>query len=723
MREAQILMALATTAPARIRAARTFSPTPERFATCIAGAAVTAVPQVAPHIAFDGALAGLAGLAAWAAWRSADSIHRVVPAAMRALSPVSLAAMEIAARLSPGMPVWEIAGPVVLTGLLTWSAPYTQARATSARLAPPPPDPPALEPSPEPEAEPEPLPDDPFAALIVTLWRRSPASKGTRLERIYQHSADRADFSAVIVATEPGSPVPAAAASPVGIAAALDVPAEWRIVVTPATGRGPGYLDLTVTEPVADGQSDIRTLWRDRVATGIFPGARITRYRPEDNGYALVVEAAPGQTLGLTAAKQKQLCAALEVVDESLMMVTPIGPAGAVIRVFDRSPFLEVRTPTADDLTMEDGWATIGVRVDGTPARIQLINDHGRIQPVVISGVSGSGKSVAGALLAAIERQSGIVSWVADVQGGMSLPSLPGRVDRFFAGREETLIALRALKAVCTRREELCRGQAALDPAQMPYLCLTIDEPNRLLADGSEEAEDAALLLLDLLRTGQKVGVSVRMLLQGVVAKSLGNNRDLRSALVAGNAVAMRNSSMGDMEKSLEGHVPEGMYLTPIAQGYGAAPTADEILSGAPSRRSSSAGEAWMGTGGELVRMRTLRCDRSTSGGYPELEALMDACPMRHLDAGSEAAAEDCLAPTGAGRVVPDPAPAGEENPDGDDLWQDVIDILTKHPGATGATIREHLGGASTKTVAAALTALRKDGVITSDGGRYTLTD
>ncbi|WP_331751491.1 hypothetical protein OG215_39955 (plasmid) [Streptomyces globisporus] len=255
------------------------------------------------------------------------------------------------------------------------------------------------------------------------------------------------------------------------------------------------------------------------------PGVGLIEHRTEKDRIVLLVASPPGKTIYLP---HSAICSAFGIDDPSRLVIETDGIRMGVVSICRSSTLMKVRKATVEDLTMDDnGRITIGVCHDGKPARMRLWDPGQGALRGITAGVTGAGKSVLQNLILAGEKRSGVVSWGGDVQRGMSLPEAEGRVDWFAKGPVETLLMLTAAHAVMKYRErlsyEMGRGDFALG-RPWPVINITLDEINRLLSHPDEAMRKAtAYLITDIQKTGRKVRIGIRLAVQSLHLKGLGD--------------------------------------------------------------------------------------------------------------------------------------------------------------------------------------------------------
>ncbi|MDW4917383.1 hypothetical protein [Streptomyces californicus] len=549
--------------------------------------------------------------------------------AQRAIPFLTAAGTYVANLITPGFNWWEIVAPAAWAGLMGWMAPLTRSASLVLELT-------------DHQAPTGIARELTYTEFLAAKWAQA-TGDGTRLVSIAPYRADRPDFEAVVVA-QAGKAVPTF--TEVQLAAAFDFPVG-TVRMRPVQGSGPGRMRLVArptsedTEAVAEG---VRGLWETAVAAPgkAAPGVDLIDHRTEKDRIVLLVASPPGKTIYLP---HTAICSAFGIDDPSRLVIETDGIRMGVVSIYKTNPLMKVRKATVDDLTMDaKGRITIGVCHDGKPARMRLWDPGQGALRGITAGVTGAGKSVLQNLILAGEKRSGVVSWVGDVQGGMSLPEAEGRVDWFAKGPVETLLMLTAAHAVMKYRErisnEMGRGDFALG-RPWPLINITLDEINRLLSHPDEAMRKAtAYLIADIQKTGRKVGIGIRLAVQSLHLKDLGDDDAIRQQGKVGALFLMRTASSSTKEMGLDGIAPAGFQMENIPARIYENGQIEALFSGADDEDGeSTAGMAYMFLDGRAKFMRTFFAEK-VDGVYPDLIALYGEEPANGLTPGEAAAAQ-----------------------------------------------------------------------------------
>ncbi|MFJ9478833.1 hypothetical protein ACIRRI_28075 [Streptomyces mirabilis] len=728
----------------------------ERTSYALAAAGMAVGPQLDDSAWSYLASGGIGlGTLAWlyAKTKDPDQGLGMLTRAQRAIPFLTAAGTYVANLITPGFNWWEVVAPAAWASLMGWMAPLTRSAGLVLELS-------------EQQALADPTRELTYTEFLAAKWQQA-TGDGTRLVSTTPYRADRPDFEAVVVA-QAGKAVPTF--TEVQLAAAFDFPVG-TVKMRPVQGSGPGRMRLVArptsedVEAVAEG---IRGLWETAVAAPgkAAPGVDLLDYRAEPHRIVLLVASPPGKEIHLP---HTAICSAFGIDDPSRLVIETDGIRQGVVSIYKTNPLMKVRKATVEDLTMDDkGRVTIGVCHDGKPARMRLWDPSQGALRGITAGVTGAGKSVLQNLILAAEKRSGVVSWVGDVQGGMSLPEAEGRVDWFAKGPVETLLMLTAAHAVMKYRErisnEMGRGDFALG-RPWPLINITLDEINRLLSHPDEAMRKAtAYLIADIQKTGRKVGIGIRLAVQSLHLKDLGDDDAIRQQGKVGALFLMRTASSSTKEMGLDGIAPAGFQMENIPARIYENGQIEALFSGADDEDGeSTAGMAYMFLDGRAKFMRTFFAEK-VDGVYPDLIALYGDEPANGLTEGEAKAAQagaaiygvrhtnpyadcDTLAQAfsdapgstpapdtdgGDGGEAPAPfespfgIPFGDGGPDiGEEpgLQDQILDLLADGPKSL-KQLREALPSFQPSSVSNACTQLKSKGLAKSfKRGHWQLTD
>ncbi|MFJ8746641.1 transfer protein [Embleya sp. NPDC127516] len=276
---------------------------------------------------------------------------------------------------------------------------------------------------------------------------------------------------------------------------------------------------------------------------------------------------------GIITYDLRRLCSALGVTDPACLAVETDGLNRALITVYRNPPLANMPYAVGEDLVMDaQGYITVGLYHDGRPARIRLYEPGSGAQRSVMFGTTGAGKSRSLQLRLAAEKRSGIVSWLADLKGGQSVPEAKGQVDWHTTTQEGAILMLLSAVAVI---EERTRRYAAMGRSSFaindpdPLLIVHIDEANRLLEKGAPYRDLAAFLVKELGRTGRSVGLGEDAAAQAGHIEELGGSDTLRAMFKEGEVVLLRWSSGMMASLVSDGLLPAGTQLAVIPKRTG----------------------------------------------------------------------------------------------------------------------------------------------------------
>ncbi|ORT54628.1 hypothetical protein BKD26_34610 [Streptomyces sp. CB03238] len=614
----------------------------ERTVYGAAGTWAAVGPQMdLPWWAHGAALAtgALTGVGLWKRSDTDDWTRRLT-SSLRALPVLGWTAAYTGGLLVPVFDYpngWPMLGAAAWTAVMIPMTPWTRSKGLKR----------AVDNLPVLAGEPEVVDAEPvtFADHMRALWNQSQATGDTTLEGIRQYDPSEPDFEAIVLAPA-GHTVPRTLDER-AIAGVFDVPVD-AVRTAAVDGYGPGRLAIQVAPRLAEARRvqealeveaedpgvALERIWAEHVncTGGAAPGVDLVAYSIGEDQIRLRIAAPRGKTLRVN---HEALCSALGIDDISRLVMEGAGPREAVVYIYRANPLLHVRSPTVEDLTMDDrGRISIGVAHDGTVARIQLFNfDTGRAQHGITAGTTGAGKSGLMRILGAAQRISGVISWMADVQGGMSMPEMEGRIDWMAKGPVETMQQLRALHAVKEYREAHSRGRGDFDfHGRWRLIQWTGDEINRLLSSLDQEVrKEAAWMIGDLQKTGQKVGIGVDLAVQSLHLKELGDNHEIREKGKEGHVFLLRTASSSTQGMGLDGIAPVGAHVSPIPERIYEGAGAKELFEGtAATEGVPTPGMGWLITEGKAILFRTFVL-KKVDGLYPQLEELMDGRPMPTL--------------------------------------------------------------------------------------------
>jgi hypothetical protein len=614
----------------------------ERTVYGAAGTWAAVGPQMdLPWWAHGAALAtgALTGVGLWKRSDTDDWTRRLT-SSLRALPVLGWTAAYTGGLLVPVFDYpngWPMLGAAAWTAVMIPMTPWTRSKGLKR----------AVDNLPVLAGEPEVVEGEPitFADHMRVLWNQSQATGDTTLEGIRQYDPSEPDFEAIVLAPA-GHTVPRTLDER-AIAGVFDVPVD-AVSTAAVDGYGPGRLAIQVAPRLAEARrvqealeeeaddpgGALERIWAEHVncTGGAAPGVDLVAYSIGEEQIRLRIAAPRGKTLRVN---HEALCSALGIDDISRLVMEGAGPREAVVYIYRANPLLHVRSPTVEDLTMDDrGRISIGVAHDGSVARIQLFNfDTGRAQHGITAGTTGAGKSGLMRILGAAQRISGVISWMADVQGGMSMPEMEGRIDWMAKGPVETMQQLRALHAVKEYREAHSRGRGDFDfHGRWRLIQWTGDEINRLLSSLDQDIrKEAAWMIGDLQKTGQKVGIGVDLAVQSLHLKELGDNHEIREKGKEGHVFLLRTASSSTQGMGLDGIAPIGAHVSPIPERIYEGAGAKELFEGtAATEGVPTPGMGWLITEGKAILFRTFVL-KKVNGLYPQLEELMDGRPMPTL--------------------------------------------------------------------------------------------
>jgi hypothetical protein len=395
------------------------------------------------------------------------------------------------------------------------------------------------------------------AILTAAIWLFSRRWLDRRIERIYATVCLLAAAAWLFVAARHGvgRPMPAIL-WPAGCA--LAGPWWWHYRI-----RGVPDNPKSQLEPVQ--------LWDQRVgARGrALPGSRIFDIQRIDYGWQATIDLPSGdltpddaiaQTNRVTSAFDETLgSVSIEYTPDKKMSF-------ARLMVISENPLHKVLPWPGPTLDPAVGTAPIGLYADGQPAVFRFYLPGWGPLSALIAGATGGGKSRLLELLLAEALHSGlIVPWIADPQGGQSLPRWTDHVDWCALSPVEIKRMLKAARRVKRARQRYMakvewtdqhgrtmRGRETFDASpEMPLLVIVIDEAHRTLMD-----DECREIVEEIAQEGRKTGVNLVLVTQLPSVDQLGGSMLLRSQVASGNVVVFRTADSFTGRMAFNGALP-----------------------------------------------------------------------------------------------------------------------------------------------------------------------
>jgi hypothetical protein len=576
--------------------------------------------------------ATISGGCVWWLYRKVKTkdFRRTIRTAQRVLGPVTGGAVYAAAAIVPGRPWWEPAAALGWGALMSAALPITRSTWT------PPADITAAYPP-------------GFRGLVMRLWDDAEVAPGTWLEGVEQTvSPQHPDFTADIVAPA-GKPVPRI--DLVDAAAAYGVPVAC-VSVDDIPGTGPGRLRLTVAPTTRRGGGSIEDMWADKVARpgGAIPGSEIVRVESYPacgdlpaRGMVLA-QVEPGEVARINHA---QLCSAFGVEPEELRLVAESRGREALVTLYESAPLKASRRATRELLTLDAyGRYTIGTAHDGSDAKVHMQSAAGTLHGFLV-GVTGSGKTVALALMCAAWALAGLATWVTSARPDAQMSAVGRHIDRQDAGPVFTWWMLKAAIALMDIRGTINAEVGHDFSAHSPYpgLVLVLDEFNSLVGD--ETLGDEIAHMTDVLaREGRKFGIGIVFAGQSLNLSKLGGEASLRDQVQGGIGVVLRiaGSSGGIAARQATGGLAGDVDLAAIPDRFNASMSLMDRMHGitddAPGETTQGVGHTVTGSAATMMRSLYVHLPKDGSpDGLGEIfpdDGSINCLTAREIDALTE---------------------------------------------------------------------------------------
>ncbi|MFE0448606.1 DNA translocase FtsK [Streptomyces fungicidicus] len=538
--------------------------------------------------------AAISGGCVWWLYRKVKTkdFRRTIRTAQRVLGPVTGGAVYAAAAIVPGHSWWE---PVAALG---WGAAMSAALPiTRSTWTPPATDTAVYPPG--------------FRGLVMQMWDAAEVAPGTWLENIQQTiDAAHPDFTAHVVAPA-GKPVPRI--DLVDVAACFGFPVGG-VDLDEIPGVGPGRMRLTVAPTTRRRGGSIEEMWAENVARpdGAIPGSEIVRVEQFPASGDLP---ARGMILAqvdvgkLARVHHAQLCSAFGVEPEELRLVAETRGREALVTLYESAPLKASRRATRELLILDAyGRYTIGTAHDGSDAKVHMQSAAGTLHGFLV-GVTGSGKTVALALMCAAWALAGLATWVTSARPDAQMSAVGRHIDRQSAGPAFTWWMLKAAIALMDIRGEINAEVGHDFSAHSPYpgLVLVLDEFNSLVGDDALGDEIAHMTDV-LAREGRKFGIGVVFAGQSLNLSKLGGAASLRDQVQGGIGVVLRiaSSSGGIAARQATGGLAGDVDLAEIPDRFNASMSLMDRMHGVtndvPGEPTQGVGHTVTGSGATMMR-------------------------------------------------------------------------------------------------------------------------
>ncbi|KAB2977495.1 hypothetical protein F8R89_01100 [Streptomyces sp. SS1-1] len=306
-----------------------------------------------------------------------------------------------------------------------------------------------------------------------------------------------------------------------------------------------------------------------------------------------------------------QLCSAFGVEPEELRLVAESRGREALVTLYDSAPLKGARRATRELLTLDAyGRYTIGTAHDGSNAKVHMQSAAGTLHGFLV-GVTGSGKTVALALMCAAWALAGLTNWVTSARPDAQMSAVGRHIDRQSAGPVFTWWMLKAAIALMDIRGQINSEVGHDFSAHSPYpgLVLVLDEFNSLVGDDAL-GDDIAHMTDVLAREGRKFGIGIVFAGQSLNLSKLGGEASLRDQVQGGIGVVLRiaASSGGIAARQATGGLAGDVDLADIPDRFNASTSLMDRMHGitddAPGETTQGVGHTV--TGSTATMMRTL---------------------------------------------------------------------------------------------------------------------
>jgi hypothetical protein len=371
---------------------------------------------------------------------------------------------------------------------------------------------------------------------------------------------------------------------------------------------------LTVAPTRRRGGGSIEEMWAEKVARpgGAIPGSEIVRVQqlpatgdlPARGMVLAQVEA--GEVARISHA---QLCSAFGVGAEELRLVAEARGREALVTLYESAPLKASRRATRQLLTLDAyGRYTIGTAHDGSDAKVHMMSAAGTLHGFLV-GVTGSGKTVALALMCAAWALAGLTTWVTSARPDAQMSAVGRHIDRQDAGPVFTWWVLKAAIALMDIRGEINAEVGHDFSAHSPYpgLVLVLDEFNSLVGDDAL-GEEIAHMTDVLAREGRKFGIGIVFAGQSLNLSKLGGEASLRDQVQGGIGVVLRiaKSSGGIAARQATGGLAGDVDLPDIPDRFNASTSLMDRMHGitndVPGETTQGVGHTVTGSGATMMR-------------------------------------------------------------------------------------------------------------------------
>lgn len=503
----------------------------------------------------------------------------------------------------------------------------------------------------------------PLAHAIVTRWAETIAADDGPHPGCHLHlyAVDGDLWTGVIEAREGRT----ANVTEAAVSSAYRIPTSV-VRIEPGDHSGQQQITVGISQQHEITGSGLDAMWARNAARtgGQMPGTHLEDVQGDGHGGQIARVVCDDDTDALPEPDRRKLAGALRTTT-GLISFEPSrhNPRQGVIRLMKDNPLRRSISATPELLDVDEhGFFRVGTGINGRPMRVQLLDSKLGGRHLIVSGVTGSGKSGCVQLIALAVHLAGGQIIYGDPKG-MSNPAIVPMAAHAGLGVEGAMHSLRVARAVMEYRKTI--GTKNFNPKVMPHLVVILDEAPALLGTGKETAPEAGDHIATLSKEGRSLGVSVVLVTQLLQLDQIGGRSDIRDNMNgSGGCIMLRGDSS---QVNLIDLPPGCKSLSPadIPASWG---SDDEplVYNGSPlAAPEQTYGLGFFLTPDAVPMMgRTLNLEDGAGMVRPELVRPLGELLPGGVDAVEAAAPEGPAAPAVAGTLggfLPHPEPTAAE--------------------------------------------------------------